>query len=359
MGHANPSIAGVLISLAAIGPLAAGEPTTATRKPAAASDRAARTDRTEPPIAIPTGALLQTLLARTSFSPGLIDGRAGRKTRLAIEHFQRSLDHEPTGTLNAADARALFALAGVLPVHEDPAQAASDAALDTAGWTIEYTVTEADLARITGPVPEDWNQRAELDFSGYADAEDLLAERGWCSVDLLRTLNPNVDFAAIQPGQIVRLPDVDIARDRFVAPARLEVDLENKLVRGFDDADRCVLLLHCSIAARIERAPVGEMYVKVVVTDPDYTFNPESWPEVTNVASKLRIAPGPRNPVGLAWIGLDRPGYGLHGTVRPQDIGKTGSLGCFRLTNWDAVRLAKSVAVGTPVTVLEPVTAQP
>jgi lipoprotein-anchoring transpeptidase ErfK/SrfK len=98
---------------------------------------------------------------------------------------------------------------------------------------------------------------------------------------------------------------------------------------------------------------VGDLSVKVVVTDPDYTFNPASWPEVTNVTRKLRIAPGPRNPVGVAWIGLDKPGYGLHGTVRPQDIGKTGSHGCFRLANWDAARLARAVSIGTPVVVRE------
>jgi lipoprotein-anchoring transpeptidase ErfK/SrfK len=57
--------------------------------------------------------------------------------------------------------------------------------------------------------------------------------------------------------------------------------------------------------------------------------------------------------VGVAWIGLDKPGYGLHGTVRPQDIGKTGSHGCFRLANWDAARLARAVSIGTPVVVRE------
>jgi lipoprotein-anchoring transpeptidase ErfK/SrfK len=39
----------------------------------------------------------------------------------------------------------------------------------------------------------------------------------------------------------------------------------------------------------------------------------------------------------------------MHGTPTPEMIGKTGSHGCFRLTNWDALRLAKLVRVGTPV----------
>jgi lipoprotein-anchoring transpeptidase ErfK/SrfK len=57
--------------------------------------------------------------------------------------------------------------------------------------------------------------------------------------------------------------------------------------------------------------------------------------------------------VGLRWIGLDRPGVGLHGTPEPENIGKTGSHGCFRLTNWDAVWLASLVRVGTPVRVVD------
>lgn len=66
---------------------------------------------------------------------------------------------------------------------------------------------------------------------------------------------------------------------------------------------------------------------------------------------KLIIAPGPNNPVGVAWIGLDLPGYGIHGTPRPEDVGRTESHGCFRLANWNAEFLLRLVSVGTPVLV--------
>ena len=35
--------------------------------------------------------------------------------------------------------------------------------------------------------------------------------------------------------------------------------------------------------------------------------------------------------------------------ANPELIGKTGSHGCIRLANWDALRLARMVHVGTPV----------
>ena len=68
---------------------------------------------------------------------------------------------------------------------------------------------------------------------------------------------------------------------------------------------------------------------------------------------KIAIAPGPNNPVGLVWIDLTKASYGLHGTPRPEEIGKTQSHGCIRLTNWDALDLAKRVRKGTPVAFLD------
>ena len=76
-------------------------------------------------------------------------------------------------------------------------------------------------------------------------------------------------------------------------------------------------------------------------------------------SQKLAIAPGPNNPVGLVWIDLTKPSYGIHGTPRPEEIGKTQSHGCIRLTNWDALDLAKRVRKGTPVAFLDETQAIP
>jgi lipoprotein-anchoring transpeptidase ErfK/SrfK len=64
---------------------------------------------------------------------------------------------------------------------------------------------------------------------------------------------------------------------------------------------------------------------------------------------KLTIEPGPNNPVGIVWIDLSAPSYGIHGTPAPEDIGKTQSHGCIRLTNWDAANLAALAREGTVV----------
>lgn len=58
------------------------------------------------------------------------------------------------------------------------------------------------------------------------------------------------------------------------------------------------------------------------------------------------LPPGPNNPVGIMWIDLTEPTYGIHGTPEPAVIDKTASHGCVRLTNWDAQELAGLVEPG-------------
>ena len=61
------------------------------------------------------------------------------------------------------------------------------------------------------------------------------------------------------------------------------------------------------------------------------------------------IAPGPRNPLGDRWMGLDRKGYGIHGTNAPQSIGKSASHGCIRMAKRDLEELFSMVKVGDEV----------
>src|SRR3546814_1331238 len=42
---------------------------------------------------------------------------------------------------------------------------------------------------------------------------------------------------------------------------------------------------------------------------------------------KAVLKPGPNGPVGVVWIDLSKPHYGIHGTPEPQTIGRTESHG--------------------------------
>ncbi len=90
-------------------------------------------------------------------------------------------------------------------------------------------------------------------MSGYADMHELLAERGWCSRALVERLNPGVDLVSLRAGDAVTLPDTRNVRTSSIA--RLEIDLSDKLILGFDARDRVVFLTHCSIARSVEKRP--------------------------------------------------------------------------------------------------------
>jgi lipoprotein-anchoring transpeptidase ErfK/SrfK len=64
------------------------------------------------------------------------------------------------------------------------------------------------------------------------------------------------------------------------------------------------------------------------------------------------VPPGPSNPLGTRWMGLDAAGVGIHGTTAPASIGYSASHGCIRMQIPEAEWLFERVQVGTPVVIL-------
>jgi lipoprotein-anchoring transpeptidase ErfK/SrfK len=82
--------------------------------------------------------------------------------------------------------------------------------------------------------------------------------------------------------------------------------------------------------------------------------NPTWYPPVQDAwARGLKpVPPGPNNPLGTRWMGLDAPGVGIHGTDEPASIGYSASHGCIRMQVPDAEWLFDHVEVGTTVYIL-------
>jgi len=311
----------------------AGTSARMTRASRAPLTRAAHAPTGRPARTASVGAFEQKTLAwqialeREGFSPGLIDGRGGPRTALATREFQESRGLNVSGQLDEPTAAAL--------------------GIDEANTVLKtYTITDADQQKVAPP-PKNWLAKSKAKFLGHNNLAEAVAERFHCSRVLLATLNPSVDLARLRVGQALIVPAV--LDGKTLRVHRLEVDLSQKAIRGFDGEGRQVALFHCSIASKAEDRPKGEARVLGVANDPHYLFDPKVWPEVKGIKTKLLIPPGPKNPVGLCWIGLSLKGYGIHGTPNPELIGKSGSHGCLRLTNWDAIRLGKMVGAGTPV----------
>ena len=287
----------------------------------------------EPSGARPVETLLegQIALVREGISPGSIDGVAGSQTRAALIAFQEKKGISPSGVLDANTKSALTILPPALT---------------------DYTVTSEDLARLL-PVSITWLGKSAQPRLDYESILELLAEKAFAHPQLLRSLNPNVDWNNVTPGTQVLLPRVEYPPVTDKA-AFVKISLQQCVLEAFDANSNLLVHFPCSIGRVAAKRPAGELHVANIALDPNYTFDPAVFaesPEAQSIGRKLIIPPGPNNPVGVAWIGLDRPGYGIHGTPSPEKVGRTESHGCFRLANWNARYLAQLVWVGLPVEV--------
>jgi len=275
----------------------------------------------------------QVELSRRGFSCGSLDGVRGAQSAAALKAFQKNEGLRPTGDLDKATREILKLTSPVLT---------------------EYVFTAMDLAAIS-PVPDTWLGKSQVPALEHNTALEMLAERFRTNPKLLVKLNPGVRWEEILPGASVVVPSAEPVLPA-VKIARIHIYLADHVLQAVDETGR--ILLHCpvSIARNVEKRPVGELRVTVVIPNPNYTFDPVTFPESPEgqeLGRRLIIPPGPNNPVGVAWIGLDRTGYGIHGTPDPEKVGRTESHGCFRLANWDARVLLSLVWVGLPVFVDE------
>lgn len=216
--------------------------------------------------------------------------------------------------------------------------------------TTSYQVTADDAAGPFEPLPRDIAQQAGRSALGYQSLLEQLAERFHASPALLQRLNPGTAFAA---GASLTVPDVE-PFDHHMKPAKpasgavsVEVSRGGELVvRG---ADRAVVF-YAPVSSGSERDPLpaGNWKVTGVAWLPTFHYNPKLFWDADPGDKKAKIPAGPNNPVGVVWIDLSKPHYGIHGTPEPSTIGKTQSHGCIRMTNWDAALLAQAVHPGMP-----------
>src|SRR5258705_7296850 len=139
----------------------------------------------------------QVALDRAGFSPGEIDGRAGRNLERALSAFQQSRQLPPTGQLDDATWKQLTEAGGDVPP------------------LIDYTVTDGDIAGpFTPDIPVNLPDQASLDALNYRSPLEALAERFHSSPSLLKQLNPQATFQTA--GEELNVPNVANA---FVPPS--------------------------------------------------------------------------------------------------------------------------------------------
>jgi len=115
-----------------------------------------------------------------------------------------------------------------------------------------------------------------------------------------------------------------------------------------DKDGKLVAQFMATMGSQYDPLPIGTWKILGPAYNPPFSYNPDLFWDAKASAKAAKLPPGPNGPVGVVWLDLSKPHYGIHGTPEPSTIGRAESHGCIRLTNWDAARLALMVKAGTP-----------
>jgi len=321
---------------------------------------------------------LQIFLIEQNFSPGKLDGTYSEFTWKALALYRQSRGEQPQ----------------VLPPRgKSKSNVAPDVTgldLDSVGSAfVPYTVTDADLASV-GPLPGSVPAQAKLKFLPYRDAADAIAEKFHSDVHFLEQLNPG-KMKTIKAGDQLKVPNVEPfelgsvkeikpgselnaqpANDVEYQPERqnqnadknnepkkdeaastpIVIKIDTKInMLGVFQGEKLIAAYPVTIGSAHTVSPIGEWKVRGIAKMPPFRYDKEMLQHGRRSGNFHLLPPGPRNPVGVMWIALNKKGIGIHGTNEPGSIGRAASHGCIRLANWDVVRLATKIKPGDNVSI--------
>lgn len=275
----------------------------------------------------------QVMLDRLMFSPGVIDGRWGKNTAIAVYWFQRENGLNTTGEIDEATFRAIARRSGHPPT------------------IIEQTVTAADVQGPFRRIPDDVYEQEKLDCLCYESLGEKLAEKYHTTLGVLELLNPAVQIDQLPAGQRIRVLNVRpaVAAGSLTDLRSLTVSVEGNYLHGLRSDGSVAFHAPTTVGSKYDPSPEESLRIVGIVHDPHFHYQPRLFHEVPDTDPEAHLQPGPNSPVGIVWMALSKPHYGIHGTSDPDSIGYASSHGCIRLTNWDAHDLSHHVQERTTV----------
>jgi lipoprotein-anchoring transpeptidase ErfK/SrfK len=287
----------------------------------------------------------QVLLDAAGFPAGVIDGKKGMSFKKAVQGFQESRGLEQTGELDTPTRQALLQIGRQ----------------STRMLALGPEVFEGPFVM---PFPKNPENQAKLDFLGYRNQLEKLAEMFHTTPDTIVALNGPDKL--MRPGEVLRLPNVLPASRSYGGNLKLDhakwfnalnvdanqptgdhvvVDKSEGVLKVLDATDQLIAQFPVTMGSRQFPLPIGEWKVTTYSFVPPFNYQPELLVR-PKTDEEVKLPPGPNGPVGIAWLDLTREHYGIHGTNEPQTIGRAESSGCIRMANWDVLRLSRILKPG-------------
>ncbi|HEU4557782.1 MAG TPA: L,D-transpeptidase, partial [Longimicrobium sp.] len=214
----------------------------------------------------------------------------------------------------------------------------------------QHTLTADDVKGPFMDIPDNVQAQAKLPCSCYESLTEKLGETYHIAPDVLKKLNPGVNLDGLQAGQTVNVPVVrDPNGARGAQVSQIVVSGQGSYVQALDASGKILFHFPSTLGATYDPSPSGRFRVTNIAQDPDWHYQPEIIESAPDTATEAMVPKGPNNRVGVVWMALSAPHYGIHGTNKPETIGYTTSSGCVRLTNWDARFLSQRLRPPVPV----------
>jgi lipoprotein-anchoring transpeptidase ErfK/SrfK len=157
-----------------------------------------------------------------------------------------------------------------------------------------------------------------------------LAKKYGTTIDLIKASN-DLSNNVIRIGRKLRV---------WTEPFNIFVDKSQNLLILKNNDD--VLKVYNVSTGKGNSTPIGEFKIISRLVDPVW-FN-----------KGIVVPPeSPQNVLGSRWLGFDLPGYGIHGTVDPDSIGRQATAGCIRMRNREVEEIYSIIPRGTKVVVVD------
>lgn len=194
------------------------------------------------------------------------------------------------------------------------------------------TKTQASLGRVNvsllfSPTVTDLDSVYEV---SSGDNLGKIASSYATTVDYIKKAN-GLSSSTIRPGQKLKVPKGKFSIVVDKSQNQLMLTENNKFIKNYIVS-----------TGKNNSSPVGTFKIVTKIENPVwYTQGAVVPPD------------SPQNILGTRWMGIDKKGFGIHGTVDPNALGQQVTAGCVRMSNADVEELYTIVPVGTEVTIVD------